>query len=63
MIYADTGFFVALVTNDDGLQGRAEAIARDHERDIHTSQPTVFGVADDLGAVRIRSDGGAQLRP
>ena len=28
MIYADTDFFVALLNDDDGLQGRTEAIAR-----------------------------------
>jgi predicted nucleic acid-binding protein len=42
MIYADTEFFVALVKDNDWLQGRAEAIARDHERDIYTSRATLL---------------------
>ena len=42
MIYADTDFFVALVKDDDWLQGRAEAIARDHEGDIYTSRATLL---------------------
>ena len=42
MIYADTDFFVALTKDDDWLQGRAEAIARDHEEDIYTSRATLL---------------------
>ena len=42
MIYADTDFFVALVKDDNWLQGRAEAIARDHEGDIYTSRATLL---------------------
>ena len=42
MIYADTDFFVALLKDDDRLQGRAETIARDHEGDIYTSRATLL---------------------
>ena len=42
MIYADTDFFVAFTKDDDWLQGRAEAIARDHKRNIYTSRATLL---------------------
>ena len=40
MIYADTDFFIALVTDDDWLQERAAAVASEYAGAIYTSRMT-----------------------
>ena len=42
MLYADTDFFVALVKDDDWLQERAAALARENEGEIYTSRATLL---------------------
>ncbi|MDZ7850750.1 MAG: PIN domain-containing protein [Halodesulfurarchaeum sp.] len=42
MIYADTDFFIALVKDDDWLQGQATDLARKHENEIYTSRATLL---------------------
>lgn len=42
MMYADTDFFIALVKDDDWLQGRARALTEEHGEEIYTSRATLL---------------------
>lgn len=65
MVYADTDFFVALVTDDDGLRRRAMDLLEEHEDELRTTLATfieLFWLCEEYELDRERDHARARTR-